>query len=494
MGVIKRQGLKNTIVSYAGVAIAAFSTIFIYPNDRETYGLVQFLIGTGLFLMPLLSIGSHSVIVRFFPEFRDKDKGHNGILGMTSLMTALGSILFFVLYCLFEESIFNFYSDKPKAFQSYLHAYLPLLIPLSCLIAFFHLFYYYCSNFGRIAIPSVFQNAIKVVLPILIFFHYNGYISVNFVIKGVLLNYVVVNGAMLFYIFKLGQWYWKPKFSFLNKARQKEIFGFAFFGMVITMGSALSFRIDSFMIPSLIDFKDNGTYSISLFIGNAIAIPSTALIVIASPIISESFQKNDLQHINFIYQKSSINLFLIGLYFFSGILLCVEDLFDIMPNGDTMQNGILVVLLIGLAKLVDMVTSVNNQIIAYSSKYIFGVYAIVVLAICNVFFNLLFIPIYGIIGAALATFLSISIYNVAKLIFIYINWRMQPFSLATIKSIAIAIIITLPIYYLPLPNNPIIRILSKGVLLTAVFFPLIYYLELSKDINGMIRNALGLKD
>ena len=42
MGVIQRQGLKHTIVSYFGVLIGLFSTIFIYPRVPELYGLFIF--------------------------------------------------------------------------------------------------------------------------------------------------------------------------------------------------------------------------------------------------------------------------------------------------------------------------------------------------------------------------------------------------------------------------------------------------------------------
>ena len=121
MGVIKRQGLKNTIVNYAGVALAALSTIFIYPNDRETYGLAQFLIGTSLFLLPIMSLGGNSVMVRFFPRFRDNEKEHNGILGLTMIMSLAGCALFLLLYWLFEEKIFELYSNKPPEFQAFLH-------------------------------------------------------------------------------------------------------------------------------------------------------------------------------------------------------------------------------------------------------------------------------------------------------------------------------------------------------------------------------------
>jgi hypothetical protein len=38
MGVVKRQGIKQSIVNYAGVFLAFFSTIFVYSLNTELYG------------------------------------------------------------------------------------------------------------------------------------------------------------------------------------------------------------------------------------------------------------------------------------------------------------------------------------------------------------------------------------------------------------------------------------------------------------------------
>ena len=42
MGVIQRQGTKNSIIGMVGVSIGALATLFIYPHALEAYGLVRF--------------------------------------------------------------------------------------------------------------------------------------------------------------------------------------------------------------------------------------------------------------------------------------------------------------------------------------------------------------------------------------------------------------------------------------------------------------------
>ena len=112
-----------------------------------------------------------------------------------------------------------------------------------------------------------------------------------------------------------------------------------------------------------------------------------------------------------LYQRTSINLLIVGLLLFIGIIASVGDIFSIMPNSEEMLAGVSVVLFIGLSKVVDMGTSINDQIIDYSKFYRFRLYALILLAVFNVVCNLLFIPKFQIAGAALATLASIVMYN-----------------------------------------------------------------------------------
>src|SRR5690606_17610320 len=93
MGVIKRQVFKNTIVSYVGILLGIFSTFYIYPLEEGIYGLARFLISIAALLMPLLSFGMTSQVIRFFPYFQDKRKDHHGFLGLLLFL----ALVFFVL-------------------------------------------------------------------------------------------------------------------------------------------------------------------------------------------------------------------------------------------------------------------------------------------------------------------------------------------------------------------------------------------------------------
>ncbi|NJN33912.1 MAG: hypothetical protein HC817_06340 [Saprospiraceae bacterium] len=73
MGIIKRQSIKNSIVSYAAVLVGAISVIFIYPLiDESALGIIQFTINTAILFAPFASFASSYTALRYFPVFKTR--------------------------------------------------------------------------------------------------------------------------------------------------------------------------------------------------------------------------------------------------------------------------------------------------------------------------------------------------------------------------------------------------------------------------------------
>ena len=74
MGIIFKQSLKNTLFIYLGFAVGGINTLFLYTRflEDEYYGLVTFLLSTSNLLMPLIALGVHHTIVKFFSSYFTK--------------------------------------------------------------------------------------------------------------------------------------------------------------------------------------------------------------------------------------------------------------------------------------------------------------------------------------------------------------------------------------------------------------------------------------
>jgi O-antigen/teichoic acid export membrane protein len=154
------------------------------------------------------------------------------------------------------------------------------------------------------------------------------------------------------------------------------------------------------------------------------------------------------------------------------------------------RGGILVVFLIGLSKYFDLVLGNNNAIIFNSKYYKAVLFLGLFLAFFAITLNKIFIPIYGINGAAIATLISITLYSIAKLLFVVIRMKLFPFTLKNIYALLIGLLCFSCFYYWDFSFHPIINIILKSILVTILYVGLVFKANLSADINGVIVNVL----
>lgn len=489
MGIVQRQSVKESLVNYLGVAIGAISAIVLYSREDVdgVYGLARFVIDTGMMLAPFLMLGMNNVVVRFFPEFKEKGKHYGGFLFFVLCGVLLGSILVGLLLVVFKDAVYQLYVDKPPLYQEAL----PYVLIVAILVAFFNLLNAWSANFGRIAVPSMLQNLIKVALPILIILFLMQFLTTMQVVYGIVISFTLTLLGTIGYIAYLGEWKWRfNRDIFQDRAILKQIRVYAFYGLFGGVGGALATRIDSFMISTLLDFEKNGAYAIAAMIGGTIAIPTRAVTKIAAPLVTQAFKDGHKEEIVKLYKISSINPLIVGLFFFVGIIVSVEDLFAIMPSNKNLEQGLWIVFFIGAAQLVDMATGINTQIINYSKYFRFGFYTILLLAVFNIVANWLLIPQFKIVGAALATFLSMLVYNIIKLVYIYIKLDMQPFSYKTVLLLIVTIVTAIFAWVIPSTGKPFFDIVIKSLLVTVVYLPAVYSLRISADVNAIIDKQL----
>jgi O-antigen/teichoic acid export membrane protein len=187
-----------------------------------------------------------------------------------------------------------------------------------------------------------------------------------------------------------------------------------------------------------------------------------------------------------IYRKSSLNMTIIGAGLFFMIWTVLPYIFTMMPNSDLMQEGRYVVFFLGLAQVFDMMTGVNGEIISYSRYYRFTLYLTLFLAVINILTNLLFIPMYGLAGSALATCISLFLFNVVKLVFIQVKFKFHPFTSRLFPVIAFVLAAWLITRALPEVGSNVINLFYKSAVFTLLYGGSIWWFQISPDINHWV--------
>ena len=196
-----------------------------------------------------------------------------------------------------------------------------------------------------------------------------------------------------------------------------------------------------------------------------------------------------MDQISTIYKKTSINLLIIGSFILTLIWTNIDALFSLIPHSEMFIQGKYVVLFIGLGKLFDMAMGLNHEIITNSKIYKWNILLIPLLAVTTIVTNLIFIPLYGINGAAIASLLSIFSINLLRYFLILVKLKLQPFNIQTLKALLIAGITLFIGYLIPGLDIPILEIILKSLVMSSVFSILILALKPSEDISQLIMKS-----
>ena len=126
----------------------------------------------------------------------------------------------------------------------------------------------------------------------------------------------------------------------------------------------------------------------------------------------------------------------------------------------------------GTAVLFDLATGFNGNIISLSKYYKFNILMMLIFALFTIGLNYYFIKYteLKLIGIAISTAISTSIYNGIKVLFNYWKFKVSPFSIemvfaSIICSIAVSLALILPNF-----KNPLINMIYKPLLVLICIF------------------------
>jgi O-antigen/teichoic acid export membrane protein len=491
MGIIKRQTIKASIVTYIGVALGAINTLWLYPTflKPEEIGLITLLTNIALMIAPLAQLGVNGIILKYYPYVKDDDKQKGAFVYLIILIPFLGYLLSMALLFICKGLIIeNFAVNSPLIID-----YLIWLVPLSFILVGRNVAETFSRAQFRTAMPKLFKEVILRMLTFILILIYSFYqLPQDFLVIGVVAAFGINLIMILLYLRQLHFIKIVWKLSPLKKKMIKEslIYGgyiilSGFAGMIVT-------KIDSWMIASKLDLANTGIFTIALYIGLAIEMPKRSLNLISLPVIGKSMKEGRLDEVAELYSKSSLIQLIVGSLLLICIWINIDDLFSLIPNSEVYIEGKYVVLFIGLAVVFDMATGVNNEIILMSNFFRWNILIMLFLIIIAIINNHLLIPIYGITGAAIATAISIFFFNVIKFIIVYVKLGIQPFSIKTLLSLIIAISVYLLGTSLPSTSITILDIGYKSLVLILIYLSIHHYLKTSEDLSKLLNQTINI--
>ncbi|PTM03641.1 MAG: sugar isomerase [Bacteroidetes bacterium] len=482
MGIVQNQTFKNTITTYLGFGIGAINVLYFFPNylSDEYFGLVAFILSSANIMMPLFALGTQNTIVKFYSSFKTR----NSINSFLTLMLVFPLLLIIPVGTIGWLS-YELISDLLSTTNPIIKDYVWLIFVSATCFAYFEIFY----AWAKVQMQSVFGNFMKEVFPrlgvlaLFISIHFN-FISFGTFIYGVVFVYIIRTVIMMLYAFNVKS----PVLRMGKIPNLSEIIKYSLLIVVAGSVGSIILEIDKVMIGELKAIENVAYYAVAIYIASVVGVPGRSMLQITNPITAKLLNDKDMIGLDMLYKKSSLNLLIIGGLIFLLIVLNINQLYELIP--EKFGGGLLVVFIVGIAKLADNIAGNSNAILFNSDYYRIVLILGILLAVTTVVLNVMLIPKHGINGAAFATFISIIAYNASKLLFVYFKFKMSPFTLNTIKTLVLILVLIVAFYFWDFGFHPILNIALKSILVGLIYVVVTYALTLSEDISSIINKLL----
>lgn len=488
MGVVIRQSVYSTIISYAGVVVGYLNLLYFYPKflSLEQVGLFRTFQDAAILFSPFAQFGITQTILRFYPQLAKDKKSTHAFISLMTLLAVVGFSIFFLIFKIFEQPLLAPFQDNAKEIIQYTSLVLWLTLVL-VLIAVM-------ESFSRSLLKTVVPNLLREVvarlfLSVLVLLYFTNFITFNQLIISSVFGYLICLVLLCIYLWSLGELSIQINFKLLDRTKFPELIRYSLLSFAGMAGLILIGKIDSLMVTALIGTAANAIYTTAFYVATVIEIPKRALSQIAMPLISRAFERNDLKEIHQLYSKTSINQFAIGALLLIGLWINLDSMFLLIPKGNEYAVGKWVVIIVGGGKLADMLFGPSSEIIVLSRYYWFNIILITLLAAVVIISNNFLIPRYGINGAAVGTAFALIMFNLVKFIFILLKFKIQPFTIHSLKVLGIAMVALGVNWFIPQLGHPLLDILVRSAIVTFIYLSMAFFTKVSPEGNKF---ALGL--
>jgi O-antigen/teichoic acid export membrane protein len=485
MSQIRRQSIISTVFVYAGFFIGFINTYLFTrkgsPFDTSQYGLTSIFIAVGNLMFAFANMGMISVVYKFYPYYNDNlPKKKNDLLTWALVTSLIGFCFVIIAGVIFKDLVIRKFGANSPLFVQYYFWVFPFGLSL--------LLYSMLEVFAWNIHKSIFTTFLRelffrLLTTILIFLlSFRLITSFDSFIKLYAFSYGAVALALLIYLIWKKELYLTFSISRVTKRFYKKIISLA--SLIYVGGTVLMIAqfIDTIVIMSILGTAAAGIFSLGSVVAGLVQAPQRGAIAASIPTLSKAWKDKDYDKISLIYQRSGINLLIASLGIFLIVWLNYRDAvitFGLKPDYLKSQW---IFFFLGLARIIDLGTGVNAQIIGTSIFWRFELLSGIILFLLITPLSYILVKHFGIVGAGYSFVISFTVYNVIRIIFLQRKFKMHPFSYKTLYAIVISIICFYACYYTFINLHGFFAMVLKSIVFIALYGGAIIYFDLSPDV------------
>lgn len=488
MGVVIKETIKASVINYIGIIIGAFNVLWLQTSilTEAEIGVIKYYFDFSILIVPFLIIGGNNLPSRFLHRFKTP-REENGFLSFILLIPSLLLLVF--IGCFFISIHYDLFLFTSKTIDK--QYVLPFLL-LVLANVYLYIFEGTLLAMSKVFVFSMLKNVIIRILFTFLLFLY-AYSVIDFYMLFVTYASLFLGEVIILALYLIKIRGFSFNLTFFSHPTKREIIKYSLFLIIGTGGVILMSKIDTLMIHRFLVTDEDvygfiGIYGISFFIASIIEMPAKIMMQLLFPLMAKMATENKIEKLNEMYKKSAINGALISIFFFLLIWYNLDSLFGLIPNGSTYEKGKYVVLFIGLSKVLDLFFGYSHGVLSSTKYYRFSLYLFPVLLGLTVLFNYILIPLYGIVGAALATVLTIFVYSFIRYVLVVLLLKMNSLTVKHLYLLSITVLTVFIFEIKPiLFQNQFLEIGLNTILLSLFFVSLTIYLSVSEELNNVMK-------
>jgi O-antigen/teichoic acid export membrane protein len=485
LGIVFRQAIKTTGVIFTGAVLGAAITYVqteVFPP--HLLGASRNLLNQGAVLYLFLLMGTLSVVHTFAQRYKEDDPRRPVLITYSLLVPPAATLIFSIPYFLLKDFVVSRYQGFDRQYIDEFYSWLPLL---GLLWGYMMLLEYYLVSRMKVALATLMREVILRLANIaLIALFFAGLIDFHqFVVWTVLVHVLPV---AILYILSARTKGFGISFRWRLFSREdiRSIVHYAWYHMLLTVALNLTGMLDILLLGALSPqgLADVAVYNLALFLISILTIPYRAMTGAAFPRLNESFVNEDGK-VESLFRRSSINIQLVAVGMWLLIACNLHNAVSILrPEYAAFAPCFLI---LSLGRMTDMFTGLNTELISITNYYKFTSRLSALLLVSILVLGRIYIPMYGLYGAAWVSTGTLIAFNLIKTAFLYRKMKLSPFSAQTAVVLAAGAALYGCNRLLPVLSNPVADAVLRSIIIVAVFGALMVVLRPSPDLADFLR-------
>lgn len=450
--------LSHFIIEVGGILLLPVLTRNMEIEDYATW--VQINVTLGL-LPQLILLGLPFAMIRFLPSKEnkwEKKEGFYSIFFVVASLSAFSGIILFSISGNISKILF-----AGKNFIGYLF---PLLFFISCLKAVTITYFKTFNQIKKFSFFNILDSLLKLSLVIYLVLSGFGIIGA---IYGLLISSIICFSTEIVCIIR------EIGISIPDFSNIKDYLEYSIPTIPGNLSSWVVKSSDRYLIAIFLGSAFVGYYSPGYSLGYIIIMFLMPVDKILTPTLSKYYDFEDIEKVKTIMSYSAKYFLMMAIPSVVGISLLSKPILLILSNPEIAESSYLVTPFVASSTLLFGFFAILAKTFNLKKKTKISGALWIVAAIVNFGLNFYFVPVFGIIGAAITTLIAFMIVFVFTIYFSLRYLRFNLNSIFVLKSFLASSIMAIPILYF----NPLdlISIIVIVLLCSLLYFSALFSMK-----------------